>query len=103
MERGHSEGEVVVHDDCGNGYALGTRSYAWAFEVSLWHHARAGHIVPECGTAEQEKAWSDFVGRKDRPSPPDVGPPQPVWDIPFRLPDAVYSGKAEVTHVGTVS
>lgn len=52
MESGHFDGKVVIADDCGNEYGLGTDSYAWAFEGSLWHHARAGNIVPTCGTAE---------------------------------------------------
>jgi hypothetical protein len=103
MKYGHSEAEVVIHDDCGNEYHLGTGTYAWAFEVSLWHHARAGHIVPAAETAEQEKVWSDFVRRTGRPSCPDVDKSQPHWEIPFRLADTVYAGKVTVKHVGTVN
>lgn len=93
MERGQSDGQVVIQDDCGNEYGQGTDSYAWAFEVSLWHHARAGLIVPACRTPEQEKTWSDFVSRTERPSHPDAGAPQPLWDIPFRLADAVIASE----------
>jgi hypothetical protein len=89
MEREQSDGKVVVRDDCGNEYGLGTESYAWAFEASLWRHARSGNIRPACGTAEQEQVWSEFVGRTERPRRPDAGAPQPLWDIPFRLADAV--------------
>lgn len=77
MEGGHSGGKVVVHDDCGNEYRLGTDTYAWAFEATLWHHARAGNIRPACRTAEQEQVWSEFVGRTERPRRPDAGAPQP--------------------------
>jgi hypothetical protein len=102
MDSGHSDGDVAIDDDCGNTYRLGTRTYAWAFEVSLWHHARAGHIEPVFKTTEQDRLWSDFVGKTGRPSPPDIGAPQPLWDIPFRLADAVYAGKVQVVHVGKV-
>jgi hypothetical protein len=102
IDSGHSDGDVAIDDDCGNTYRLGTRTYAWAFEVSLWHHARAGHIEPAFETAEQDKLWSDFVGKTGRPSPPDINAPQPLWDIPFRLADAVYAGKVQMVHVGKV-
>lgn len=97
MEGGYSGGKVVVHDDCGNEYGLGTDSYAWAFEASLWHHARESHILPACGSAEQERVWSEFVGRTERPRRPDAGAPQPLWDIPFRLADTV--DPAAIDHV----
>jgi len=102
MESGQSEGEIVIHDDCGNEYRLGTGSYAWAFEVSLWHHARAGHVVPACRTPEEESMWSAFVSQRGRPSPPNLCDPQPLWDIPLRLADSVKAGKVKINHVGTV-
>ena len=102
IDYGHSDGNVAIDDDCGNTYGLGTRTYAWAFEVSLWHHARAGHIEPVFKTGEQDKRWSDFVGKTGRPSPPDLNAPQPLWDIPFRLAGAVYAGKMRIVHVGKV-
>lgn len=101
MDSGHSDGDVAA-DDFGNTYRLGTRTYAWAFAVSLWHHARAGHIEPVFTTAEQDKLWSDFVGKTGRPSRPDINAPQPLWDIPFRLADAVCAGKVQMVHVGKV-
>jgi hypothetical protein len=100
MERGHADGKVVVRDDCGNEYGLGTDSYAWAFEASLWHHARAGNIRPACRTAEQERIWSEFVGETERPRRPDAGVPQPLWDIPFGLADAV--DPAAIDHVDSL-
>jgi hypothetical protein len=100
MEAGQSDGKVVVRDDCGNEYGLGTDTYAWAFEVSLWHHARAGNIVTACRTAEQEQVWSEFVGRTERPRRPDAGVPQPLWDIPFGLADAV--DPAAIDHVDSL-
>jgi hypothetical protein len=100
MEGGDSGGNVVVHDDCGNGYELGTESYAWAFEANLWHHARAGNIRPACRTTEQEQVWSEFVGRTQRPRRPDAGAPQPLWDIPFHLADGV--DPAVVDHVDSL-
>jgi hypothetical protein len=100
MERGHCDGQVVVHDDCGNEYGPGTESYAWAFEASLWHHARAGHILSACRTAEQEQVWSAFVGSTERPRRPDAGTPRALWDIPFRLADGV--DPAVIDHVDSL-
>lgn len=102
MESGQADGGVVIRDDCGNDYGPGTESYAWAFEVSLWHHARAGNILPACRTAEQEKVWSDFVSRAECPTRPDAGSPHPLWDIPFRVADAVKPGEAPIDHVDTL-
>lgn len=101
MEYGNSDGSVVIRDDCGNEYRLGTRTYAWAFEVTLWHHTREGHIEPACDTAEQEKLWSEFVGQSGRPSRPHIISSRALWDIPFRL--AVAPGEVEIRHVGRVS
>ena len=102
MDSGHSDGDVAIDDDYGNTYRLGMSTFAWAFEVSLWHHARAGHIEPACKTAEQEKLWSKFVAKPGRPALPDMNAPQPLWHIPFRLADAVHAGNVEVVHVGKV-
>jgi hypothetical protein len=102
MERGQLDGQVVIHDDCGNQYGLGTDSYAWAFEVSLWHHAKAGNILPACSNAEEENVWSDLVNRTERPPLPDAAAPQPLWDIPFRLADAVIAGELPIDHVDTL-
>jgi hypothetical protein len=102
MDFGHTDGGVAIYDDYENTYRLGTRSFAWAFEVSLWHHARAGHIEPACETAEQEKLWSKFVTETGRPDPPDTNALQPLWNIPFRLANAVHEGNVQVVHVGKV-
>jgi hypothetical protein len=102
MERGQFDGQIVIHDDCGNQYGLGTDSYAWAFEVSLWHHARAGNVLPACRNAEEEKVWSDFVSRTERPPLTDASAPQPLWDIPFRLADEAIAGEVPIDHVDTL-
>jgi hypothetical protein len=103
MESGQSDGDVEINDHCGNTYRFGTGTYAWAFEVSLWHHARAGHIEPVFETTEQEKDWSAFLKQQGRPSRPDLTSPKPHWDIPFRLANEVYTGKVTLNHVGRVS
>ncbi len=102
MDFGHSHGNVAIVDGHGKTYRLGTSAFAWAFEVSLWHHARAGHIEPACETAEQEQIWSEFVARADGPTPPDTDAPQPLWQIPFRLAPAVHGREVQIVHVGKV-
>lgn len=102
MDFGDSDGDVAIQDDHGNTYRLGTRSFAWAFEVSLWHHARAGHIEPACETVEQKQLWSEFIAKTDRPCPPDMDAPQPLWQIPFRLTDAIYREEIQIVHVGEI-
>jgi hypothetical protein len=102
MLSGQVDGAVVIRDDCGNDYCIGTDSYAWAFEVSLWHHARAANIVPVFKTPEQEMIWSEFVSRTERPSRPDFGVFNPLWEIPFRLSGAVNTGIVESDDVGTL-
>jgi hypothetical protein len=102
METGHSDGKVIVRDDCGNEYGLGTDTYAWAFEASLWHQARTGSILPARRTAEQEQVWLEFVGRTARPRRPDAGTPQPLWEIPLRLADAVNAPEVATGHVDTL-
>jgi hypothetical protein len=103
MDLGDSDGDVRIKDDYGNTYRLSSSTFAWAFEVCLWHHARAGHIEPACETAEQEKLWSKFVARAGCPARPDRNAPQPLWHIPFRLVKSVRAGNVEVVHVGRVA
>ncbi len=103
IEGADSDGDVVIYDDCENEYHLGTMTYAWAFEVSLWHHARSGHVVAECQNPGQKNLWADFVGQKGRPFPADIDVSRPLWDIPFRIADAVRAGKEKIRHVGRVS
>jgi hypothetical protein len=102
MDFGDSHGKVAIIDDQGNTYRLGTSMFAWAFEVSLWHHARAAHIECACETAEQEKLWSEFLAKREVPSPPDMNTPQPLWQIPFRLADAVHGRQVRIVHIGKV-
>ena len=45
MQYGHSDGNVVITDDFNNEYRWGTGTYAWAFEVALWHHVRSGIVT----------------------------------------------------------
>jgi hypothetical protein len=100
MAGGQFDGRLVVRDDCGNEYGVGTGTYAWAFEVSLWHHARAGNILPACRTVEEELVWAEFVGQAERPRRPDAGAPRPLWDIPFGLADGVDT--AVIEHVDSL-
>lgn len=102
MESADTDGEVIISDDCDNNYGLGTGSFAWAFEVALWHHAKRGVIVAECRSTEDEKVWSDFVNRSDRPFRPRPLESQPLWDIPFRLADLGGEAERKIVHVGTV-
>jgi hypothetical protein len=102
MDFGHSHGDIAIIDDHGNTYPLGTSMFAWAFEVSLWHHVRAGYIECACETAEQKKLWSEFLARREAPSPPDMKAPQPLWQIPFRLADALHGRQVRIVHVGKV-
>ena len=94
--------DFVIADDYGNNYRLGTGSFAWAFEVALWHHANLGVIVPACDSTEQEEIWSDFVGQSDRPSRPSPFDPSPIWDVPFRLAEMDADAKLRINHVGRV-
>ena len=99
MDSGDSDGDVRIKDDWQH-LSAWHATFTWAFEVCLWHHARAGHIEPACETAEQEKLWSEFLAQAGCPDRPDMNAPQPLWHIPFRLAKAVRAGKVEVVHVG---
>lgn len=100
MEHGPSA-EVIIRDDSGDVYGPGTGSYAWAFEVSLWHHARAGNVAAACDNEAQEDLWAEFIGQKDRPSLPSPDKDHPLWDVPFRL--VAGRNASGVRHVGRVS
>ena len=101
MKYGDSEAEVLIPDNYKNSYSMGSGTYAWAFEVALWHHARNGVIVPVGNQGANDKIWTEFVRSSDRPARPDVSSPHPVWDTPFRLAEGVNVNK--VVHVRTVS
>jgi hypothetical protein len=102
MDFGESHGNVKIVDEYGNNYRLGTSTFAWAFEVSLWYHARADHIEPACETAEQQRRWSEFIVTTDCPSPPDMNTPQSLWRIPFRLANRLHAEKVQIVHIGKV-
>jgi hypothetical protein len=86
MDPEYQFGGVTVTDDYGNEYPPHSRSYAWAFVVALWHHAREGDIKPAFETDEQRAMWDAFFAHhKHLFGRPDVNAPQPLWDVPFRL------------------
>jgi hypothetical protein len=101
MEIGESEGDIVVTDDCKNEYGFGTGSYAWAFEVSLWHHAQRGIIEAWTQSAEETEIWKRFISQKERPNFPSIFEPHPVWQVPLRLTEAFVGSRFQ--HVGRVS
>lgn len=98
MTFGESDGEVEVTDDCGNAYPLGSRAYAWAFEVALWHHARSGNVVPVPEDDGQKAAWAKMAARRDLFGPPDMEAPHPLWEVPFRI--APGTDTRTVRHLG---
>ena len=103
VKYGHSECEIEIRDKYFplNSYGCGTGSYIWAFEVSLWHHAKEGNIQPVCKTNEQRRAWLNMTRLKGRPDLPSPHFDNPLWDVPFRLRAEVDVRK--VSHVGSVS
>jgi hypothetical protein len=100
MDLGYTDGEVNVTDDCGNVYPPESNTYAWGFEVCLWHHAQKGHIEPVCGDEAQREAWEEHLRHQHLPPRPDLARPQPLWDVPFRLVEGVDPG--QVQHVGSI-
>jgi hypothetical protein len=94
-------GDVSVKDNYGNEYAPYSGTYAWAFEVCLWHHARHGTIVPFCENATQEALWKEFVAKTGRPSRPSPHDEHPLWKVRFWLA-ADYENRPP-GHVGRVS
>ena len=102
MEAGNTDGDIAILDDCGNKYGFGSGTYAWAFEVVLWHHARRGDVVPMLGTADNVALWESFVSCSDRPSRPCIYASHPLWTIEFCLADTV-NDNTDVIHVGRVS
>jgi hypothetical protein len=100
MDLGDSDGEVHVVDDWGNRYPLGSNTYAWAFEVCLWHHARNNHIAPAFTDEAQRRAWEEHLRHQHLPPRPCLDRPRLLWDVQFRLVDGVDLGS--VQHVGWI-
>ncbi|MFO0796050.1 MAG: hypothetical protein U0804_01170 [Gemmataceae bacterium] len=100
MKFGASDGDVSVTDEDGNRYGPETRSYAWAFEVSMWHHTRCGNIEPVFETPDQRRAWEAFFAENQYLFPrPELAEPHPLWDVPFRL---TAKDTEAVQHVGWI-
>ena len=62
---------TMVTDDCGNEYPHGSNTYAWGFEVCLWHHARSKHIEPLFDDETQREAWEEHLRHQHLPPRPD--------------------------------
>jgi hypothetical protein len=92
MEYGDSEAELAIPNHEGCDFRWGSEIYAWAFEISLWHHARLGHIEPVFKDDKQRSAWEEFFRQAGEHIPSrttDVEGPHPLWDVPFRLAGGV--------------
>ena len=100
MNPDYTDGETMVSDDCGNEYPPGSNSYAWGFEVCLWHHARKNHIEPVFDDETQRGAWEEHLRHEHLPPRPDLDSPRPLWDVPFRLVERVEPD--QVQHVGRI-
>jgi hypothetical protein len=100
MDLGYTDGEVKVADDCGNVYPPESNTYAWAFEVCLWHHGRMKHIEPVYEDEAQRKSWEEHLGHEHLPPRPNVDRPRLLWDVPFRLAQGVDPD--HVQHVGSI-
>jgi hypothetical protein len=85
MDAAYTPGGRLVMDDCGNEYPPGSNTYAWAFEVCLWDHARCNHIEPVFTDEAQRQAWEEHLRHEDRVPRPDLNSPRLLWDVPFRL------------------
>jgi hypothetical protein len=100
MDPAYMLGDAMVTDDYGNVYPPESNSYAWGFEVCLWHHARSGHIEPVFEDEAQRQAWEEHLGHQHLPPRPDLDRPRPLWDVPFRLVEGVDPD--QVQHVGSI-
>jgi hypothetical protein len=100
MDPAYNFGETMVTDDCGNDYPHGSNTYAWGFEVCLWHHARNKHIEPLFGDEAQREAWEEHLRHQHLPPRPDCSVSRPLWNVPFRLVEEVDPD--HVQHVGSI-
>lgn len=102
MEYGDSHGYIKIEDSYfANAYGIETGSYIWAFEVSLWHHAKEGNIQPICKDNAQRWLWVNMICRTNRPDRPSPNIYNPLWDVPFRLSSGLDTRK--MNHVGSIS
>ena len=90
----------LVTDDWGNVYHDGRNSYAWGFEVCLWHHARNRHIEPVLENEAQKGVWEDHMRHAHLPPRPESSVDRLLWRVPFRLVDRVDPD--QVQHVGRI-
>ncbi len=103
MEFGASDGDVKVKDEMpGNVYPLGTRPYAWAFEVCLWHFVRSGVLEPVFKDDAERAVWEGFFKRAGQHlfRMTDLDEPHPHWDVEFRFRPGV--DLRTVRHVGVI-
>ncbi|MGZ3412258.1 MAG: hypothetical protein ACXWNX_00190 [Isosphaeraceae bacterium] len=91
---------TMVTDDCGNEYPHGSNTYAWGFEVCLWHHARSKHIEPLFDDETQREAWEEHLRHQHLPPRPDSSADRALWHVPFRLVEGVDPDHAQ--HVGSI-
>lgn len=84
MDPYHFAPDDAIVDDCKNAYPPGSPAYAWAYEVSLWHHARSKHVEPVPEDDTQRRAWEELVARPHLFSM-WVVKDAPLWDVPFKL------------------
>jgi hypothetical protein len=102
METADSELQMSVSDYFGNEYGIGTGSYIWAFEVSLWHHAKTHHIKPVLKSEQHRLLWIEMI--RPKTGRPNLSLPffdNPLWDVPFTLRPGVST--LTMSHVGDVS
>ena len=100
MDPAYTLGDTMVTDDWGNEYPPESNTYAWAFEVCLWHHARSKHIEPVFKDEAQREAWEDHLRHEHLPPRPDLDSERLLWDVPFRLVEGVEPDG--VQHVGRI-
>ena len=100
MDPAFTLGDAMVTDQYGNVYPPDSNSFAWGFEVCLWHHARHKHIEPVFEDESQRKAWEDHLGHQYLPPRPEADVHRPLWDVPFRLVEGVDPDQVE--HVRSI-
>ena len=81
MDPAYSFDLTMVTDDCGNEYPPGSNTYAWGFEVCLWHHARRRHIEPLFDDDAQREAWEEHLRHQQLPPRPRAVPTATVVDL----------------------
>lgn len=91
---------TMVTDDCGNEYPQGSNTYAWGFEVCLWHHARSKHVEPLFDDETQREAWEEHLRHQHLPPRPESSVDRLLWHVPFRLVEGVDPDHAQ--HVGSI-